>query len=119
MSRWIAAALVTMFIATATPFAQNDVAGGWDVTINGPQGAITAGLTLKQDGEKLTGAIDSPQGTAELTGTVKGTTVSLAFSIQGPQGPLDIKVTGEVAGTTMKGVLDFGAGTADFTATKK
>jgi hypothetical protein len=119
MSRWIAATLVTLLCATATPFAQGAVAGGWEVTINGPEGAITAGLTLKQEGEKLTGTIESPQGTAELSGTVKGAAVALAFQVQTPQGALDIKVTGEVSGASMKGVMDFGMGTADFTATKK
>ena len=119
MSRMLLTALFALVAATATPHAQNDVSGTWDLTINGPQGSITAGATLKQAGDIITGTLSSPQGDAEVKGTIKGTAISLAFSVQSPQGALDIKITGEVDGKTMKGVLDFGAGTADFTGSKK
>jgi hypothetical protein len=95
------------------------VGGAWDLSINGPEGPITAAVNLKQDGEKVTGTIESPQGTAELTGAMNGKTLTMAFQIQSPQGALDIKVTGEVEGATMKGMIDFGMGMADFTAKKK
>lgn len=102
----------------ATVAAQN-VSGDWELSINGPEGVITATAQLKQDGEKLTGTISAPQGSAEMTGTMKGKAMSLSFSMQGPQGPLEIKVNGEVEGDLIKGVLDFGMGMADFTAKKK
>ena len=47
MSRMLLTALFALVAATATPHAQNDVSGTWDLTINGPQGSITAGATLK------------------------------------------------------------------------
>lgn len=103
----------------AVGYAQGNVAGSWELSINGPEGVINATADLKQDGEKLTGTITSPQGTVEMTGTFKGKSVNLAFSITGPQGPLDIKVNGEVDGPDMKGIIDFGMGMADFTAKKK
>src|SRR4051812_29381132 len=102
-----------------TGYAQTNIAGAWDLSINGPEGAISATATLKQDGEKVTGQIESPQGTADLTGTMKGKVLNMSFSIQGPNGPLDIKVNGEVDGASMKGIIDFGMGMADFTAKKK
>ena len=118
MFRTFAATLALAFVLGSGVLAQS-VAGAWDLSINGPEGAINAAVTLKQDGEKVTGTIESPQGTAELTGTLKGKVLNMAFSIQGPQGPLDIKVNGEVDGASMKGVIDFGMGMADFTAKKK
>jgi len=118
MFRTLAITLALSFVLGSGLLAQS-VAGGWDLTINGPEGAITATVTLKQDGEKVTGQIESPQGTAELTGTLKGKVLNMAFSIQGPNGPLDIKVNGEVDGANMKGIIDFGMGMADFTAKKK
>ncbi len=84
-----------------------------------PQGPINATATLKQDGEKVTGTFSGPQGDVETTGTVKGNTLSLAFSVNTQQGALSITLNGEVTGTSMKGVLDFQMGTADFTGTKK
>ncbi|HYB96171.1 MAG TPA: hypothetical protein VEC39_14455 [Vicinamibacterales bacterium] len=115
----IAAAAVLALALTISAFAQTSVAGVWDLSINGPEGPIAASTTLKQDGEKVTGSIETPQGTAEMTGTLKGKTLNMSFSIQTAQGPLDIKVTGEVDGASMKGMIDFGMGMADFTAKKK
>lgn len=112
----MAAALV---LALGSGVLAQSVGGAWDLSINGPEGPITAAVNLKQDGEKVTGTIESPQGTAELTGAMKGKTLTMAFQIQSPQGALDIKVTGEVDGATMKGMIDFGMGMADFTAKKK
>ena len=119
MSRLLSLILVCGLMLTASTYAQSSVAGAWDLTINGPEGPITATATLKQDGEKVTGSIETPQGTAEMTGTFKGKTLNLAFQIPGPNGNLDIKVNGEVDGASMKGVIDFGMGMADFTAKKK
>ena len=113
------AAVTVLAVALGTSVLAQSVAGAWDLTINGPEGAINATATLTQDGEKVTGKIDTPQGAADMTGTMKGKVLNLSFSIQGPSGPLDIKVNGEVDGASMKGMIDFGMGMADFTAKKK
>jgi hypothetical protein len=118
MFRTLVAAIALAF-ALGTGVLAQSVSGGWDLNILGPEGAINATATLKQDGEKVTGQIESPQGTAELTGTIKGKTLNISFAIAGPNGNLDIKVTGEVDGATMKGIIDFGMGMAEFTAKKK
>lgn len=119
MSRILSIGAAIVLFLGATLSGQGNVSGAWELSINGPQGAITAAANLQQAGENVTGTIDSPQGTAELKGTLKGKTLTLAFSMQGPDGPLDIKVNGEVEGDSIKGMLDFGMGQADFTAKKK
>ncbi len=119
MSRFLTAVAALVLFLNLAVGAQGNVSGAWDLAINGPQGPITATATLKQDGEALTGSIDTPQGAAELKGTLKGKALALSFSIAGPDGPLDIKVSGEVDGDAIKGMLDFGMGQADFTAAKK
>ena len=118
MFRRIATAVALAFALTSAALAQS-VAGAWDLTIVGPEGPITATATLTQDGEKVTGSIDTPQGTAQMAGTLKGKALSMAFTIPGPNGNLDIKVNGEVDGASMKGIIDFGMGMAEFTAKKK
>ena len=118
MARLFSTLFAVVFV-TAALTAQTDIAGDWDLNINGPEGVITATASLKQDGEKVTGSITSPQGTVELAGTYKAKKVELAFQIQSPNGPLDIKVNGDVDGADMKGIIDFGMGMADFTAKKK
>ena len=119
MLRVLSAVLALGLIISAPVYAQSSVAGAWELPINGPEGPITATATLKQDGENVTGSIETPQGVAEMKGTYKGTALNMAFTIQGPNGALDIKVNGEVDGASMKGIIDFGMGMADFTAKKK
>ena len=119
MSRALFVILAATVLLSGNAYAQNGVAGAWDLAINGPEGPLAATATLKQDGEKVTGTIESPAGSADLSGTLKGKTLAMAFTIQSPNGPIDIKVTGEVDGASMKGVIDFGMGMADFTAKKK
>jgi hypothetical protein len=119
MSRLLSAAAALVLFLSMSTSAQGNLSGAWDLNINGPQGPITAAAALKQDGEAVTGTIDSPAGTVPVKGTLKGKTLSISFSIDGPQGPLDVKVNGEVEGDAMKGMIDFGMGTADFTAAKK
>jgi hypothetical protein len=119
MARILSAILALGLIISATAYAQSSVAGAWELAIIGPEGPITATATLKQDGENVTGSIETPQGVAEMKGTYKGKALNMAFTIQGPNGALDIKVTSEVDGTSMKGIIDFGMGMAEFTAKKK
>lgn len=119
MFRGIAAAMTLVFTLGTGAFAQSNVSGAWDLSINGPEGPINSTCTLKQDGEKVTGTLESPAGTVNVTGQLKGKALSMNFQVQTPQGQLDIKVTGEVDGATMKGMIDFGMGQADFTGKKK
>lgn len=112
------AAALALAVGTGV-LAQAGVTGAWDLSINGPEGPISASADLKQDGEKITGTIESPAGKVDLNGTLKGKALAMSFQIQSPQGPLDIKVTGEVDGASMKGMIDFGMGQADFTGKKK
>lgn len=120
MLRMFSVIFAAALLLSINAYAQGTVAGAWDLAINGPQGPVNASATLKQDGEKVTGSITSEAGTVELTGTMKGKTLNMAFTVQTPNGPLEVKVTGEVDGAAMKGTLDIaGMGMMDFTGAKK
>jgi hypothetical protein len=110
---------LVMLAGMATPFAQNDVSGIWTLTINGPQGAMDAEATFKQDGDKVTGTMSSMAGDTNVAGTLTGSTLALTFNVVTPNGPIDVKMNAEVSGSEMKGVVDFSMGTADFTGRKK
>ena len=78
--------LVTAFalmIATSiglTAQAPVDVTGKWLFAVETSAGGGTPTVTLKQEGEKLTGHYSSTQlGEAELTGSVKGTAITFGF----------------------------------------
>jgi hypothetical protein len=93
---------------SAPAFAQPNIAGDWDLTIESPQGARTVLVSLKQEGEKLTGAFKSPNGELPLSGTLTGSDVKLTFSINMQGVPLDINMTGKVEGESFAGKADFG-----------
>ena len=94
--------LAVLFLARPV-FAQTDV------TVNSPQGANTTLVTLKQDGEKVSGIFKSQQGQLPFEGgTLTGSDLTFTFTVttQGMQIP--ITLTGKVEGATMTGKADFG-----------
>jgi hypothetical protein len=120
MLRTFSVVVAAALVLSVNAYAQGNIAGAWDLAITGPEGPVNATATLKQDGEKVTGEIESQAGKAELTGTLKGKALTMAFTIQTPQGPMDIKVAGEVEGASMKGTIDLaGMGMMEFTGKKK
>jgi hypothetical protein len=108
-------------VASAEVGAQAvNVTGEWTFNVQTDQGGGTPTISFKQDGEKLTGKYTGQLGSADLTGTVKGSAIHFTFTIdaQGQQAP--VTYDGTVEKDTMKGKLDIGGmvnGT--FTATKK
>src|SRR5262249_4277965 len=102
-------ALVCALILSASATAQSpDVTGDWDVTINSPQGARTGQLSLKQDGEKLTGKIKSQRGETPLEGEVKGKEIKFKYAVKFRDEDLVITMSGGVAGDAIKGAAVLG-----------
>jgi hypothetical protein len=99
-----------------------DVSGVWAFQIDlggGTSGTPT--VTLKQDGEKLTGTYSSQViGEHQFTGTIKGNELKFGFDADFGGSPVKVSYTGTVSGESMKGTVSFGdAGSGTFTATKK
>jgi hypothetical protein len=108
MIRTRLAVLALVVLAAVPAFAQSNVVGDWDITINSPQGANTSRVTFKQDADKLNGLFKSPAGELPFTGTVDGDDVKFTFTINFQGMPLDIKMTGKVDGEHIAGKADFG-----------
>ena len=116
-------ALCVLALASVTLVAQAtkvDVTGKWLFTVQTDAGTGTPTVTLKQDGEKLTGHYSSETlGEADLTGTVKGSDIKFSFnaSLQGQAVP--VTYTGTVESKdAMKGKVRL-AGLAEGTFTGK
>jgi hypothetical protein len=103
--------------------AKIDLTGAWNVSVELPNMTATPTITLKQDGEKLTGEYVSAQyGKFPITGTVKGADVNFSFTmgIEGSSLEVAYAATVDKDGGAMKGTVAYGemmSGT--FTATKK
>jgi hypothetical protein len=119
------AALFVVIYSLAIAFAyagqaKPNISGTWTFDVVTDAGTGTPTVTLKQDGEKLTGHYSSQTlGEADLTGTVKGNDVNFTFTadLQGQAVPVTYKATIDSA-TSMKGTIDIG-GVAGGTFTGK
>jgi hypothetical protein len=107
-----------LVLVAAPAFAQTNVTGDWDVTINSPQGANTMQVTFKQDGGKVSGTMKSQMGELPFDGgTITGNDLVFGFSVPVQGMSLDITLTGKVAESTIAGTAKFGDfGEAEWTA---
>jgi len=97
-----------------------DVAGTWAITVEiaGTTGSPT--VTLKQEGETLTGTYSSQVfGEQKVTGTIKGNAITFEFTASIEGNAVKVTYTGTVDKTTMSGKVSLGElGEGTFTAKK-
>jgi hypothetical protein len=102
----IAAAVVAAVCLAAPAAAQTaDVVGVWDLVFNTQRGETPAQLTLKKDGEKMSGTITSQIGEAAVTAEVKDKTLTIWFTFRDQNGSSQIAMTGTIDGGALKGTL--------------
>ena len=121
MRAMFAAVCALAFVSAAfAGQANTDITGKWVFTVETSAGSGTPTVTLKQDGEKLTGHYSSATlGEADLNGTVKGTDVNFTFNADAQGTSVAVTYTGTVDGKdSMKGNVDIG-GLAQGTFTAK
>lgn len=124
MPRYLSLAMLALLFAVPASAqsgaSSNDASGKWNVTFNTTQGSEGATLTLKKDGDKLTGLISSQRGDMEVSGVQKNAEVQIGFSLQTPNGPIDIAMNGTQNGNSLNGTaLAGGQPVGDFTATRE
>src|SRR5262245_2294652 len=100
--------VLAALLFAAPAFSQTSVAGDWTLTIQSPTGTRTVPLTLKQDGEKITGMFKGPQGELPVEGTLVDNELKFAFAIPIQGQSLDISMTGKVEGEAVNGTAQFG-----------
>jgi len=121
MKVMFAMAIVLSSAAAVSPQGSKiDVTGKWTFTVQTDAGSGTPTVTLKQDGEKLTGHYSSQNlGEADLTGSVKGQEIKFTFNVDAQGTSLTVTYTGTIESKdSMKGSVDLG-GMAQGTFTAK
>jgi hypothetical protein len=123
-TKLVFAVVALCLTGTATIMAQGtvDVTGNWTLEVNTQAGGTTMPtVTLKQDGEKLTGHYSSQTlGEADITGTVKGQQIEFGFDVEVQGFALHVIYTGTVTRDTMKGKISLGElGDGTFTGKKQ
>jgi hypothetical protein len=88
-----------------------DVAGAWDMSYKTTEGVKMAStLTLKLDGDALTGTISSPRGSVAIEEvSVKGDDIAFAIVRVGFGDRIRIDYTGKIKGDTMALKMKVGA----------
>jgi hypothetical protein len=101
-----AAVLVLTCMANSVQAA--DANGTWKWMISRGGQEIELSLALKQDGEKLTGAVTRPMGQAIdiKDGTFKNDEVSFSTEVERDGNVFKTKYRGKLAGDTIKGTLE-------------
>jgi hypothetical protein len=82
--------------------------GKYKIEIETPIGKQEATLTLKTDGDKLSGTGESMMGKNEFTGTVKGDTLTWTMDINSPMGQMKLEYTAKVTGDDIAGEVKIG-----------
>jgi hypothetical protein len=100
--------------------ATADVSGTWTMTVEAPEGTAHPTITLKQDGEKVTGTYQGRMGESTLDGTIKGSEIRFSVTLKFQDVAYVITYVGTVSDDAMKGTARFGdAGTGSWSATRK
>jgi hypothetical protein len=95
------------------------VAGVWKFTVELAVGTGHPTVTLKQDGEKLTGTYEGRYGPSALEGTIKENKIEFTVSMTAEGAAVSGVFSGVVEGEGMHGAVDFDqAGEGTWTAVK-
>ncbi len=97
----------TLYCLPAPSFA-DDVSGAWDLTVETRHGTATPSMTLKQDGERISGTYHGRMGDTVLQGTVKGKSIQFSVRLKFRDQSFVVTYTGTVDGASMKGTVQFG-----------
>ena len=119
----LAAGLLWMLgiAGAASVAARADIVGSWTLSYTTKDGVkIESTLTVKMEGDKLTGTISSARGSVALNEiSVQGDDIAFAIVRVGFGDTIRIDYTGKIAGDTMKLTLKIGAREPlDVTATR-
>jgi hypothetical protein len=117
----VAALVALASAAVLAQGAKTDVSGKWVFAVETAAGSGTPTITLKQEGEKLSGHYSGQLGEADLTGTVKGQEFNFKFTVDAQGNMLECIYTGTAdSNSALKGKVSIvGLGDGTFTAKKQ
>jgi hypothetical protein len=113
---WILALCLASSVVSAEPAK---VAGTWNVTLELEMITGHPVVTLKQDGEKLTGTYEGRYGVSNVEGTIKEKDIQFTVTILAEGTRTTGTFAGKVDGETMSGTVEFeGAGSGTWYAAR-
>jgi hypothetical protein len=82
-------------------------AGKWNVTMQTQNGAFNSTLTIKLEGTKVMGTMESQMGSSPIEGQFVDPKLTFSLGYSGPQGQIQIPYTATVKGDQMSGSMSF------------
>jgi imidazolonepropionase-like amidohydrolase len=97
-----------------------DPSGEWELVVRSPQGDINSHLSLRREGERLTGTLAGPTGTTPVQNPVMtGNQLRFTTSLQIGADTMEATVTATIEGDSIRGVISLAAlGSFEFTGTR-
>jgi hypothetical protein len=94
-------------------------AGVWTLTVNSPQGPLVLTLNLQQQGNALTGNVNSQFGTAAISeGQVNGNEITWSYTVEGQGTKFPVAGRGTIDVNSIRGTITFASTAMDFTGTR-
>ena len=96
------------------------VDGTYNIELQTQMGNRPGKITLKADGDSLSGTYNTERGDQEFSGgTVSGDDVAWTVSMSGPQGQMNLDFKAKVTGDEISGTVQLGTfGSATFKGTR-
>jgi hypothetical protein len=96
-----------------------NVAGAWQLSMQGQSAAVSQTLAIDQKGGAITGTIKAQQGeAAQIRGTVTGKNIAFTVKRRTPDGEVTQQFAGTVNGNSIAGTVTQGQFHVNWTATR-
>ena len=97
-----------------------DPSGEWSLVIRSPQGETSTTLTLRREGQEITGTFAGPMGSYPIRNArMSGNQLTFSMSVQMGSDTVDATATGTIEGDSMRGVISLAAlGQFEFTGSR-
>lgn len=92
-----------------------DMTGSWEITSESPRGTQTRTITFEQDGNKLTGTLETQMGSVPIEGSVEGNNITFTMTFSRGERSFEMVYTGTVEGDTAKGTMQTPRGEIEWT----
>jgi len=119
IAAYLTVILSLTFVFSAAALAADggaNVAGNWEMSMQGRNRTMTQTLAIQQDGNKISGTIKGRRGDMPFEGTVDGNKISFTVKRSTPRGDMTLEYSATVDGDTMTGTVKTRMGERPWTA---
>ena len=92
--------------------------GTYELNVQTPLGVLNSKLTLKTEGNTLSGTSEASTGTTEFSGRINSNEVEWKDRPNTPLGPMDVTFKGKVEGDRISGKAETSVGSFPFECTR-